>query len=114
MTNDVNFARFNECIKRLIEEGIVKPNLGVAKPPLSVVIMDMNKHAMRHGVTKEEAQGYINNAIVMFDQIDRALYVSSEGNAAVLNKELRVISAYGKENFDYSMKKILEVIYDDE
>ena len=114
MTNDVSFAHVNECIERLIEEGIVNPSIGVAKRSIPVVIKDMNKHAMRRGVTREDAQRYINNSIVMFDQKDRALYVSNDGNAVVLNKELRVISVYGKENFDYSMNKILEVINDDE
>ena len=110
MLGKIRYSHLNECIKRLIDEGIVKPNIGIAKHPIPVVIKDMNKHAMRHGVTMEEAQNYVNNAVVMFDQKDRALYVSNDGNAVLLNRELRVISAYGKEKFDYSMKRILEVI----
>ena len=108
-----DYFRLNGCISHLINEGIVKPNIGTAKRPIPVIVRDMNNHAKKHGVTKEEAQSYINNAIVMFDQKDRTLYVSSDGNAVVLNKELRVISAYGKEKFDYSMKCILEVLKND-
>ena len=112
MLNQISYFHLNECIKRLIDEGIVKPNIGIAKRPVPVVIKDMNKHAMRHGVTMEDAQSYIDNAIVMFDQKDRALYVSNDGNAVLLKRELRVISAYGKDKFDYSMKRILEVLND--
>ena len=113
MFDIIDFFHLNERIKQLINDGTVKPSIGTAKRPIPVVILDMNEHAKRHGVTKKDAQKFIDNAIVMFDQKDRSLYVSREGNAVVLNRELRAISAYGKEKFDYSMKRILEVLLND-
>ena len=67
----------------------------------------MNK---RHGVTLDEAQSFVDNAVVMFDQGNRSLYVSEDGNAVVLDSEKRLISAYRKEKFDPGILAILEVV----
>ena len=46
----------------------------------------------------------------MFDQCNRSLYVSSEGNSVILDAEKRLISAYKKADFDPGINAILEVM----
>ena len=70
----------------------------------------VNKHALKHGVSQEEAQSYIDNAVVMFDQGSRSLYISNEGNSVILDTEKRLISAYRKADFDLGINAILEVV----
>jgi hypothetical protein len=109
----MNYTAINNKVNELINLGIVNPNIGEAKEPVPVKIMSINKHGMKRGVTQEEAQGFIDNAVIMFDQKTRSLYVSHEGNAVLLDKEKRVISAYRKEDFDDLIKAILEVLGND-
>jgi len=108
--NNMDYKAVNNKINELINNGIVNPSIGKAKEPVPAKIEAINKHGMKRGVTQEEAQGFIDNAVVMFDQKTRSLYVSREGNAVLLDKEKRVISAYRKEDFDDSTKAILEVL----
>ena len=65
---------------------------------------------MKHGVTQGEAQGFIDSAVVMFDQVSRSLYVSGEGNSVILDADRRLISAYRRADFDLGINAILEVI----
>ena len=61
-------------------------------------------------MTREEAQSYIDTAVIMFDQGNRSLYVSNEGNSVILDAEKRLISAYKKADFDPGIMAILEVV----
>jgi len=106
---NIDYDRFNNSVRELINDGIVTPHIGIAKKPVPAEIKSVNKHALKHGVTKEQAQGFIDSAVVMFDQGSRSLYVSEDGNAVLLDQELRLISAYKKDEFDPGIKAILEV-----
>ena len=110
MGNNVDFIKVNEGVQALISQGLVNPNIGMAKPPIPRVIADVNAHALRHGVTREKAQEFINNSVVMFDQGDRFLFVSGEGNAVLLDENNRLISAYPETKFDPGIRAILEVL----
>jgi hypothetical protein len=105
-----DYAKINRQIKGLINQRIVNPSIGEAKAPVPAKIKSVNYHGMKRGITREEAQGFIDNAVVMFDQKNRSLYVSGDGNAVLLDKGNRLISAYRKEDFDSSTKAILEVL----
>jgi|GEM_PF-3388239 len=105
-----NFNKINADIRNLISRGVINPNIGTAKAPVPAEIRAINKHALKHGITRDQAQTFIDNAVVMFDQGSRSLYISSEGNAVLLDKEKRLISAYGKADFDPGIKAILEVL----
>jgi hypothetical protein len=108
----MDFEAINSKIDELKIQGIVNPNIGRAKEVVPVKIASVNRHALKHGVTPVEAQGFIDNAVVMFDQVNRSLYVSSEGNAVILDAKRRLVSAYRKANFDPGIEAILEVIND--
>jgi len=109
MLKTIDYEKLNDSVMRLIDDGIVTPHIGIAKKPVPTQIRAVNKHALKHGVTKEQAQGFINSAVVMFDQGTRSLYVSEDGNAVLLDHEKRLISAYKKDEFDPGIKAILEV-----
>jgi hypothetical protein len=110
----MDFYVINDKINELKSKGIVNPYIGEAKKAVPVRIASVNKHALKHGVTREEAQGYIDNAIVMFDQGSRSLFVSGEGNSVILDADKRLISAYRKSDFDPGINAILEVMKDGE
>ena len=106
----MDYKAINNRINELISQGIVNPHIGEAKEAAPVQIVSVNKHALKHGVTLEDAQSYIDNAVVMFDQGDRSLYVSSEGNSVILDANKRLISAYAKADFYPGITAILEVV----
>jgi len=106
----MDYTVINNRINELKRQGIVNPHIGEAKEAVPVKIASVNKHALKHGVTREEAQSYIDTAIVMFDQGNRSLYVSGEGNSVILDAEKRLISAYKKADFDPGIMAILEVV----
>ena len=110
MRSGYDYGKINEGIKSLVWQSIVNPSIGEAKEPVPVQIGSMNRHGLKRGITSNEAQGFIDNAVVMFDQGDRFLYVSHDGNVVLLDKERRVVSAYRKEHFDNSVIAILEVV----
>ena len=105
-----DYGKINDRIRALVASGKIEAHIGTAKEPVPVKIESVNKHALKHGVTREEAQGYIDNAEVMFDQGNRSLFVSREGNAVLLDNEKRLISAYSKNDFYPGIKAILEVL----
>ena len=107
---NMDYAAINSKIDDLKSQGTVDLNIGTAKPPVAVKIESASGHSRKHGVTIEEAQGFVDNAVVMFDQVNRYLYVSNDGNAVVLDKVRRLITAYRKDKFDVGITAILEVM----
>ena len=107
---EYDFAVINSKINDLIEKGIVNPNIGNAKKAVPVKIESINEHARTHGITLEQAQSFVDSAEIMFEQGNRAMYLSKDGSATVIIENRRLISAYGKENFDKGIKAVLEVI----
>ena len=105
-----DFLIINNKIKDLIEKGVVNPNIGKAKKAIPVKIESVNEHARTHGITLEQAQYFVDSAEIMFDQGNRTMYLSKDGSATVIIEYKRLISAYGKENFDKGIIAILEVI----
>ena len=104
------YSRANSKLNRLKRSGEVDSNIGIAKPSAPVIINSMNSHALRHGVTYEQAQNFIDSSRTMFNQGNRNLYVSRDGNVVVLVENNRAIAAYPKIKFDERMTKALEVL----
>ncbi|MDR0804799.1 MAG: hypothetical protein LBN42_03330 [Oscillospiraceae bacterium] len=108
----MDFDRVNEKIRVLIKLGITKPSIGVAVKAMPVKIADYNRHAKRHGVTLEEAQRFVDTAVIMLYQEngERYMYLSLDGSAIILVENNNCICSYGKNKFDPSIKAILEII----
>jgi len=105
-----NFAEINRQIKILISSGLVNPKIGEAKRAVPVQIESVNRHALHRGILVEEAQSFIDNAEVMFDQFTRTMFLSSDGSATVIVENKRLISVYRKEDYDPAIVAILEVL----
>ena len=106
----MDYSGLNIKINELKRQGAVNLYIGEAKKVVPVKIGSVNKHALKRGITKEEAQSFVDQAIVMFDQGSRLLYISSDGSSVVLDAEKRLVSAYRKADYDSGMRAILEVV----
>ena len=110
----LDYGRLNIRITKLIDDGVVNKSIGVAVRAMPVAIQSVNYHATQYGVSLEQAQLFIDNAEVMFEQKNsRRMYLSYDGSATVLVEQGRLISAYGKDRFDDGIKSIIEVIEDE-
>ena len=108
--------QLNEAVNSLINQGLVVESIGIADVPIPVKIESVNNHAakrmLERGMTESDAQSFIDNAMVMFVQDDdtRRLYISSDGNSAVLIEGNKLLSAYTAEYFDDGVKRIIEEV----
>jgi len=110
--NKIQLDKLRKRIEELQGGKIVNSNIGVAALPVHVEIQSINPHAEKRlkerGITKEDAQLYINNAMIMFEQKEKIrLYISNDGNSAVLIKGTELITAYPAEDFDDTIKIII-------
>jgi len=108
--NDKSFNEINKRIEILINQGLVNPYIGKVKKSQPIIIESVNKHARLHGITLEQAQGFVDTSEIMFDQGNRCMYLSNDGSASIIIENRRLISAYGREHFDPAIKAILEVL----
>jgi hypothetical protein len=106
----------NKIIRTMQKEGIIDEDIGFLSYPIPIKIELISPYAesrlKERGITKEDAQSYIDNAMVMFEQRgnDRRLYVSNDGNAAVLVEGKLLITAYPSKDFDPGMKQIINEV----
>ena len=107
---DIDYRKVNDEINSLILSGIVKPSIGNAKKAIPIKIESVNYHATRRGISVEEAQGFVDNAEIMFDQANRYMYLAKDGSATVIIENKRLISVYRKKDFDPAIMAILEVL----
>ena len=105
-----DFQEINLSIKKLIEQGIVNPNIGEVSVSVPIIIESINKHARTHGITLEQAQKFVDTSEIMFIQGNRNMYLSKDGSATILIENNRLISAYGREHFHRGIIAILEVL----
>jgi len=105
----------NIKIKSLIDEGKVPESIGKACNPIACEIDDYDSHAIEklkeRGITLNDAQDYINNAVIMFEQDgSRNLYLSGDGGAVLISNSGRLITAYPKDKFKKHTQEILKVV----
>jgi len=102
-----DYDRLSKNINSLMDKGVVEKSFGKVMKSEPIKILSVNKHGLRHGITEAQAQDFIDNSLVMFDQGNRHLYFSPEGNSVVLDDSGRLICAYGKSDFDEAVEAIL-------
>ena len=113
--NKIELHKLIKKIEELQNDKIISLNIGVAALPVHVKICSINPHAEERlktrGITLEDAQSYIDNAMIMFEQKERTrLYISGDGNSAVLIKGAELITAYPAKDFDDTIKIIIEEV----
>lgn len=98
----------------LHKAGLLHASEKVLKPK-PIKIVDVGSHGIgtfmkRSDLTIEDAQAYVDNALVMVQQSkDKFCYIAEDGTAIVLNKG-RLVSVYSKKYYDPDMKKKVELI----
>jgi hypothetical protein len=107
---NIDYNKLNNSVRELIKLRMVNPNIGIAKQPVPVKIESSNYHSLKHGVTQEEAQRYVDTSVVMFDQGNRSMFLSPDGSAAILDESRRLIMAYPSADFDPGIISILEAV----
>ena len=111
--SDSQKHELNNMVRSLQAQGLVSKNIGTLASPVPIKIEMVSSHAEErladHGITKEDAQSYIDNSMIMFEQWNgtRRLYISSGGNAAALVEGNELITAYPSDSFDDGIKSII-------
>ena len=113
--SQINLIDINSEIIILIDQEIVPEDIGVAGNPVPCEIDDYDSHAIEklkeRGITLEDAQRYINSAVIMFKQDgNRNLYLSKDGGSVLVSNSGRLITAYSKDSFKKHTREILKVV----
>ena len=114
LTNTRDDVILKEIDKELKASGVVNPKIGQAELPTPAHIESYNKHALERmierGITEANAQSYIDNARIAFNQGNVTAYYSSAGYAVLRKLDSELITAISRAYYDDGAKKILEVI----
>jgi len=108
-----DYSKHDERLQSFINDGFA-PNLaGTVKMPTSVTVTGVGLHAQERGITIAEAQTFVDNAVIMCDQGNVNLYISTNGNAAVIDVNGFAATAYRKDEFYDWMNELLEGLKDE-
>ena len=107
---DKDYSNVNKILK---ERGLIH-SPSEALRPARVEVKGFSKHAeqrlLERGITKEEAQRYIDTALLMIKESrDKFEYIAEDGSSVVLEYG-KLITVIPKEYYDERHSKILEVI----
>jgi len=111
--------KINEEINKLILNGYVPHDIGIAMNPVKCVITEPSSHGMQmlkeRGIGFEDVQNYINYAVIMFEQEGDQddilfLYLSFDGGCVLVSASGKIVTAYSKDNFKPHIKEILKVV----
>ena len=85
----------------------------VKKPNLKIDWDICSDHATirmsERGITKDMADSFVKNGVA-FSQGNKILFLSTEG-AAVVGLDGKLITTYGKNNFDESIREIISELF---
>ena len=113
--SDKNFFEINKKIKEEIANGVITESIGTAVKPIPENIVSIGRHAekqmLRRNVSLDDAQDFINNAVVMFRQDGgkKQMYYSEDGAAGVILDDKILITSFPESGFDPGARKIIEV-----
>lgn len=113
--SDKKYYEINKAIKGLVADGLIDSTIGTAVKPVPDTIASVGKHGalrlQQRGITFLEAQSYIDNAVVMFNQSNgkRHMYYSENGAAGIMTTQKQLITAFPENCYDPGGKKIIEV-----
>lgn len=111
MTDKMLYSKINEEIKL---NPLINPEIGVACKPVPFQIRSVNIHAQKQlnkrSITVEDAQKYIDTAIISFIQSeDKVAYYSYEGVSVVKKSTKSLITSFSSNYFDNGAKEIIKV-----
>ena len=114
-----SLKRINNEISKLIENGDVPEDIGVAMNPVECLVAEPSFHGLQmlkeRGIELNDVQSYVDNAVIMFEQEgDRDdilhLYLSFDGGCVLINTSGKIVTAYSRDNFKPHIRKILKVV----
>lgn len=92
----------------------INPKIGTAINYINIKITDLGVHGSQRmsekGVSQENAQSYIDKAIMCFQQSKDKIYYISEDGVTVVSRDGRIMTTYPKSWFDDKTKQLLEVL----
>ena len=106
----------NRTADNLKKQGLLARSIGILKASVPIKIESVNHHAVSQmisrGITEEQAQSYIDDSLVMFEQNsgEKRLYISKDGNSLILVDGKRLLTAYSSDSFDEGMKRIAQEV----
>ncbi|NLC68199.1 MAG: minor capsid protein [Clostridiaceae bacterium] len=109
------YYEINKEIQKLKDKGTVNKKIGTAVKPISIKILEVDKHAeiqmKSRGISVNDAEGYIVNAKVMFKQAKNTknAYYSNEGASVIIIKGGILKTAFPRSHYDKSAEAIMEV-----
>lgn len=112
--NDIKIYSNDELIEISNKVNEINPSFGSPVNYTHTIITDLGKHGSKKAaeriVTIEDAQSYVDSALICFQQTkDKKLYLSESGVCVVIDGG-RVSTVYPKEKFDERVIKILKVV----
>ena len=116
MINSENLQHINETVQAMIAEGVLNKYIGTPDIPQPVKIEAVDEHAVERmkerGITEADAQSYIDYAMIMFNQREgsKRLYISKDGNSAILVEGNLLITAYSASDFDPGLKRLISEV----
>ena len=116
MISDIALKELRDTADRLKNLGMLESSIGELKASEPIKIESINRHAAKQmadrGITEEQAQTYIDDSTVMFEQAggSKRLYLSKDGNTAILVDGKRLLTAYPAEQFSNGMKTMVEAV----
>jgi len=114
-----NLDLINREIDILIEHGDVPEDIGIAMNPIDCKVVEPSLHCFQmlkeRGIEFEDVQGFVDNAIIMFEQEGDQddilhLYLSLTGGCVLVNSSGKIITAYSRRNFKPHIIEILKVV----
>ena len=104
--------KINIDVQNAIKLGKLNANIGIAQNPVPCKIRKSEEHStkrfMDRGVTDEDAQSYVDNAVIMFSQHDnRNLYISVDGSSVLVSKTGILVTVIPAKNYTANTKYIL-------
>jgi hypothetical protein len=110
--SDEELFDINKEVRSGIKQGIIPKNIGSALSPIPCKIRKTTDYSNirfnQRGATDEDAQKYVDNAVIMFGQNKgRNLYISKDGSSVLVNYTGVLVTVIPKENFEPHTKYIL-------
>lgn len=110
-TDKILYTKINEEIK---QNSLINPEIGVACKPAPFQLQSINIHAQKQlekrGITVDDAQRYIDTAVISFIQSeDKVAYYSYEGASVVKTSTKSLLTSFSSDYFDSGAKEIIKV-----
>lgn len=104
------YNKINEEIKN---NPLIEDSIGTAEKPVPVKIESYHRHALKRmkerNISEDEAQGYVDNSLLAFNQNNVKAFYSESGASVVRNNDKQLITLFSKSDYDNQAEEIIKV-----